>query len=414
MLKWWFGVKLWKRILGALFLGIVIGKLWGEGVESIRWIGDVFVNMIKMLVVPLIFTTLVAGIYAMGDPKKLGSIGLKAVGLYLVTTALAIVIGLTLGTVLAPGVGVELAGVTPEVQTGQPSLKDRLLGIVPTNPVAALASGEVLPIIFFAVLFGIGIVVAGDKAKKVGDMFEAIADVMLKITYIVMEVAPFGVFALIAYVSGTRGFGALTSAAGLAAALYLGCLLHMALVHGGLIRLVLRLPYLAFFRGALDAQMVAYSTSSSSATLPVTISVARMNLGIGRPVTSSVLPLGATVNMDGTAIYVGIVSLFAAQVFGIPIDFGTYLTIALITTLISIGTAAVPSASIFLLAAVLGAIGIGDAETALIVGFVLPFDRILDMMRTVTNVTGDLAVATVVGKSEDELDEAAFRAAPVE
>ena len=414
MLKWWFGVKLWKRILGALFLGIIVGRLWGEGVESIRWIGDVFVNMIKMLVVPLIFTTLVAGIYAMGDPKKLGSIGLKAVGLYLVTTALAIVIGLTLGTVLAPGVGVELAGVTPEIQTEQPSLKDRLIGIVPTNPVAALASGEVLPIIFFAVLLGIGIVVAGEKAAKVGDMFEAVADVMLKITYFVMEVAPFGVFALIAYVSGTRGFGALFSAVGLAAALYLGCLLHMALVHGGLIRLVLRLPYLAFFRGALDAQMVAYSTSSSSATLPVTISVARMNLGIGRPVASSVLPLGATVNMDGTAIYVGIVSLFAAQVFGIPLDFGTYLTIALITTLISIGTAAVPSASIFLLAAVLGAIGIGDAETALIVGFVLPFDRILDMMRTVTNVTGDLAVATAVGKSENELDEAMFRAAPVE
>ena len=414
MLKWWFEVKLWKRILGALFLGIIVGTVWGEGVESIRWIGDVFVNMIKMLVVPLIFTTLVAGIYAMGDPKKLGSIGLKAVGLYLVTTAFAIVIGLTLGTILAPGVGVELAGVTPEPQMDQPSLKDRLLGIVPTNPVAALASGEVLPIIFFAVLFGIGIVVAGEKARKVGDMFEAVADVMLKITYIVMEVAPFGVFALIAYVSGTRGFGALWSAAGLAAALYLGCLLHMAIVHGGLIGLVLRLPVFSFFRGALDAQMVAYSTSSSSATLPVTISVARMNLGIGRPVTSSVLPLGATVNMDGTAIYVGIVSLFAAQVFGIPLDFGTYLTIALITTLISIGTAAVPSASIFLLAAVLGAIGIGDAETALIVGFVLPFDRILDMMRTVTNVTGDLAVATAVGKSEDEFDEEAFRAAPIE
>ena len=224
MLKWWFGVKLWKRILGALFLGIIVGTVWGEGVESIRWIGDVFVNMIKMLVVPLIFTTLVAGIYAMGDPKKLGSIGLKAVGLYLVTTAFAIVIGLTLGTILAPGVGVELAGVTPEPQMDQPSLNDRLLGIVPTNPVAALASGEVLPIIFFAVLFGIGIVVAGEKARKVGDMFEAVADVVLKITYIVMEVAPFGVFALIAYVSGTRGFGALWSAAGLAAALYLAML----------------------------------------------------------------------------------------------------------------------------------------------------------------------------------------------
>ena len=410
MLKAWFAIKLWKRILGALVLGIIVGLIWGEGAESIKWIGDAFVRLIRMLVVPLILTTLVAGVVAMGDPKRLGSIGIKAIALYMVTTAFAITIGLTLGALIQPGAGVDLTDATAQ-QLGEPmTLYDRFMGIIPTNPVAALASGNVLAIILFSILLGIGILMAGEKGRPLGGLFESAADVMIKITHIVMEVAPFGVFALIAWVAGTKGFQTLFSVFGLALALYGGCLLHMIIVHGGLIKFVLRLPALAFFRGALDAQMVAYS----SATLPVTISVARDNLGIGRPVTSSVLPLGATINMDGTALYIGIVALFAAQAFGIDLSLADYLLIALTTTLASVGAAGVPSASLFLLAGVLGVLGISDAQTAIIVGFVLPFDRVLDMMRTVTNVTGDLAVASAVAKTEGELDEASFRAPPVE
>lgn len=414
MLKAWFEIKLWKRILGALVAGALVGLVWGEGAESIRWIGDVFIRLIRMLVVPLIFTTLVSGVIAMGDPKKLGSIGVKSMVLYMVTTALAITIGLTFGELLDVGRGVDLSG-AEAFQLAEPvGLAERLYGIVPTNPVAALAEGNVLAIILFSILLGIGILLAGEKARALADVFNAGAEAMLKITHMVMEIAPFGVFALIASVAGSGGLETLLSVIALAAAVYGACFTHMILVHGGLIRFLVRLPVMPFFRGALDAQLVAYSTASSAATLPVTISVAENNLGIRQSVASSVLPLGATINMDGTALYIGIVTLFAAHAFGIDLDMTDYFMIGLTTTLVSIGTAAVPSASLFLLAAVLEVIGISAAQTAIVIGFVLPFDRVLDMMRTATNVTGDLAVATAVAKSEGEFDEAAYRAAPVE
>lgn len=412
MLKAWFATKLWKRIFGALVAGVAVGLIWGDGAESIRWIGDVFVRLIRMLVVPLIFTTLVAGVVAMGDPKRLGSIGARALALYLGTTAAAIVIGLAIGAVLQPGAGVDLSGAQMRDLGPTMSLSERMFSIIPTNPIAALAEGNILAIIVFAIMVGTGIVLCGDKAKILGEAFEAASEVMLKITFLVMELAPFGVFALIAWVAGTQGVATLANILVLAVAVYIGCIIHIIVVHGGIIRFIANLPVMPFFRGAVDPQLVAYSTSSSAATLPVTIAAAEENLGVGTPVASSVLPLGATVNMDGTALYVGIVALFAAQAFGIPLTMTDYLIIALTTTLVSIGTASVPSASLFLLAAVLEAIGVSGMQTAIVVGFILPFDRILDMMRTTVNVTGDLAVATTVAKYEGELDEAEYRARP--
>lgn len=415
MLAKWFKITLWKRILGALVAGAIVGLIWGEGADSIRWIGqDVFVRLIRMLIVPLIFTTLTAGIVAMGDPKKLGSIGLKTVALYMVTTILAIAIGLTLAVTLGPGVGVDLGGATPKVLAAPLSLAERMFAIIPTNPVEALAKGDVMAIILFSVLLGIGILMAGEKGKPLARVFDAGSAAMLKVTHIVMEFAPFGVFALIAAMAGTKGIQTLLSVITLAIAVYGGCLLHMGLVQGGLVKFILRLPLTQFFKGALDAQLVAFSTSSSAATLPVTMTVAEKNLGIKPVIASSVLPLGATINQDGTALYVGIVAIFAAQSFGIDLDMGDYLMIALTTTLVSIGTAAVPSASLFLLSAVLEVIGVNEVQIALLIGFVLPFDRILDMMRTATNVTGDLAVASAVAKWEGELDEDMFRAEAVE
>ncbi len=412
MLKKWFEIKLWKRIFAALVAGVIVGLIWGEGAASIRWIGDIFVRLIRMLVVPLIFTTLVSGVVAMGDPKRLGSIGLKAFFLYLFTTAAAITIGLVMGAVLQPGAGVDLAGAEAR-DLGPPlTLLERLYAIIPLNPVAALAEGNILAIIVFAILFGVGIVLAGDQAKILGDAFHAAAEAMLKVTFLVMELAPIGVFALIAWVAGTQGAATLLNVFTLAIAVYVGCALHMIIVHGGVIRFLANMPLIPFVRGAADPQLVAYSTSSSAATLPVTMAAAEENLGIRAPVRSSVLPLGATVNMDGTALYVGIVALFAAQAFGVPLSFSDYLIIGLTTTLVSIGTASVPSASLFLLAAVLEAIGVSGAQTAIVVGFILPFDRILDMMRTVVNVTGDLAVATTVAKWESELDEDIYRKRP--
>lgn len=412
MIKAWFKITLWKRILGALVLGLIAGLIWGEGANSIRWMGDIFVRSIRMLVVPLIFTTLVAGVVSMGDARRLGSIGLKAFALYLGTTALAITIGLIFGTVMQPGVGVDLSGAEAETLSSASTLGERLINMIPINPIAALAEGNILAVIIFAILIGIGIIMVGDEAKVLRDVFNAGADVMLKLTFIVMELAPFGVFALIAWVAGTQGAETLLKVVTLAVAVYAACVAHIIIVQLGMVKFLARLPILPFARGAVDPQLLAYSTSSSAATLPATMAAAEENMGIGVPVRSSVLPLGATVNMDGTALYVGIVALFSAQAFGVELAMSDYLIIGLTTTLVSIGTASVPSASLFLLAAVLTSIGISAEQTAIIVGFILPFDRVLDMMRTVVNVTGDLAVATVVAKSENELDEETYNAAP--
>jgi Na+/H+-dicarboxylate symporter len=232
---------------------------------------------------------------------------------------------------------------------------------------------------------------------------------MLRITHWVMEVAPFGVFALIAAVAGTQGVAALLDVLTLALAVVLACVIHVVVVHGvGIIKLSLGLSPLNFFRGARDAMLVAFSTSSSSATLPVSMSVAEENLGIKPVVASTVLPLGATINMDGTALYVGIVSVFAAQAFGIDLSLADYAIVAGSTTLVSVGTAAVPGASLFLMAAVMGAIGITPEQIAVVIGFILPFDRPLDMLRTSVNICGDLSVSTAVANWEGEFDREVF------
>jgi Na+/H+-dicarboxylate symporter len=409
---WWFGVTLWKRILAALVLGAIAGHFLGESALQIKWIGDVFVRLIRMLVVPIVFVTLAAGISSMQNPAKLGSIGLKAFFLYVLTTVCAICIGLGLGAWLQPGRGVSLGAATPQELAPPASIVDQLMAIIPLNPIAAMVEGQVLAVIFFAIIVGAGVLVAGKAAKPAADALQGASEALLGATRIVMEAAPFGVFALVAWVMGTSGPQAFVSVFVLAIAVYGGCFLHMLVVQGGLIRIFANLPALPFFRDVVDAQLVAYSTSSSAATLPVTMRVATENLGIKPAVASSVLPLGATVNMDGTALFVTLVALFATQVFGIELNLMGYAMIVLTTTLVSIGAASVPSASLFLLATVLGSIGVTAEQTALIVGFILPFDRILDMMRTVPNVTGDLAVSLTVAKWEKELDLETYLAKP--
>ncbi|MCI5106891.1 MAG: dicarboxylate/amino acid:cation symporter [Pseudomonadales bacterium] len=408
-LSLWFSIPLWKRILTALVLGVIVGMLWGEGAESIVWLGDLFVRLIRMVVVPLVFVTLVAGVVSMGDPSKLGSLGIKTLAIYMATTLIAISIGLTLAAILQPGVGVDLSSAVPsEVQQPIP-LSERLMSIVPENPIAALAEGNILAIIFFALLVGISLLTIGDQGKPIADFMESGTEVMLRITHWVMEVAPFGVFALIAWVSGTQGVAALLDVVLLALAVVLGCLAHVIVTHGVIImKTMLKLSPVMFFRGARDAMLVAFSTSSSSATLPVSMSVAEENLGVKPVVASTVLPLGATINMDGTALYVGIVSVFAAQAFGIDLALTDYMLVAGATTLVSIGTAAVPGASLFLMAAVMETIGISPEQIAVVIGFILPFDRPLDMLRTVVNICGDLSVSTAVANWEDEFDAEVF------
>ena len=437
MLKTWRAMTLWKRVFIGLFLGVLtgLGLHYGLGEElggdiATTWFkpfGDGFVYLIKMLIVPLIVTTLVSGVIAMGDPKRLGSLGARTIGLYLFTTFFAVWLGIIVASIIQPGSGMAalIEGSSSNTDTvadklrsagaAKKSLSEYLLAIIPQNPIAAAAKGDVLALIFFSIILGVGILTTGEKGKPVGDFFESAAEVVMKVTMMIMELAPYGVLALMAWVMGVNGLGILASMGKLAIALYIACILQIGLVYGGVIvKGILKLPVSRFFYGIADALGVAYSTSSSSATLPVTISCAENNLGVDKSVAGSVLPMGATINMDGTAIYLGIVCLFAAQAFGLDINMSTYFLIALSATMASVGAAGIPSASLFLAVGLLqGVFGITETQAVLIVAFIFPFDRLLDMMRTVTNVSGDVAVACTVAKWSDELDEEVFKAKPV-
>ncbi|MCG8415745.1 MAG: dicarboxylate/amino acid:cation symporter [Pseudomonadales bacterium] len=405
----WFEIALWKRILSAMVVGALVGAVWGPGAESIGWIGDLFIRLIFMIVVPLVFVTIVSGVVSMGDPSKLGSLGAKTIILYMLTTLVAITIGLFLAAVLQPGNGVDLTDAPPQVMAETVPITERLMSIVPENPIGALAEGDILATIFFAILLGVGVLAVGDRAKPVADFMDASSEVVLKITHWIMEVAPFGVFALIARVTGAQGFEVLLNAVTLAVTVLLACVLHLIIMHGAIImRFMLKLSPVMFFRGVRDAMLVAFSTSSSAATLPVSMSVAEENLGVKPIIASTVLPLGATINMDGTALYVGIVSVFAAQAFGIDLTLADYLLMAGTTTLVSVGTAAVPSASLFLMSAVMDTIGMSPDQIAVTVGFIFIIDRPLDMLRTSINIAGDLAVSTAVANWEREFDREIF------
>ena len=407
--RYWTGIKLWKRILLALLLGIVAGWLLGDQVQAISWMGELFMRLVRMLVVPLVFVVIVSGVAALGNLKQLGSIGVKSVALYALMMGFAVTIGLVVATLFQPGAGVVLAS-APATLVVPPSLREVFLGIVPLNPVKSLAEGEMLSIIFFAIFVGIGMIVAGERARPLMQLFDAASAVMLHMVQIVMEFAPFGVFALIAVVVGNSGFAAFSSILLLAACVITGSAIQTLLVHGGLVRLGAWLPVGPFFRGITDAVLVGFSTASSSASLPAVMTVAERNLGIGLPVRSTVLPLGVTIGMDGAGMYIAILSVFAAQAFGIALAPGDYLVLLVTIVAIAMGTAPIPSASLFLLAAVLAGIGVSPEHAALLVGFILPFDRPLDMIRTVPNVTSDLAVATTVARWEDQLDLETYRA----
>ena len=408
---WWFAIPLWRRILAALVIGVVTGFLVGPGITAISWMGDVFVRLIRMLVAPLVFIILSAGIAAMGDVRKLGSVGWKTIALYVATTFVAVWIGLGIGTALAPGMGVDLSGVAPRAITAPGPTEELLLNIIPLNPVQAIASGDTLAIIFFAILVGVGCLAAGEHGRPLANVLSSASEVMLRIVAIVMETAPFGVFALVAVVTGVQGAATFINVAQLALCVVIGSLAQTLITHGFLVRVVAWLPLIPFYRGVADAIMVGFSTSSSSATLPVAIRVAEQNLGIKPTISSTVLPLGATIGMDGTAMYIALLTMFSAQAFGVDLSLADYAIIAGTTTIVAMGVAPVPSGSLFVFAAVLAAIGIPAEQAALIVGLILPFDRPLDMMRTVPNVTCDLAVATVVARSEGQIDVEGYKSA---
>ena len=413
------GLPLWARVFAGLIAGGVLGLLFGEVAASAKPVGDGFVKLIRMLIVPLIVTTLTAGVIAMGDPKKLGSLGLRTILLYMTTTVFAVSLGIVAGLVWQPGEGLDIAdmgsGSAGEVQerferaaAAERTVTQQLLDVIPANPIAAMANGDILPIIFFSIFLGVAILTAGAAGRPIARGIESLAEAVLKLTGFVMALAPYGVLALMAWVLGTQGLGVVLVLGKLAGAVYSGCLVQIVVVYGLLVGGVLRLNPLRFFAGIADAISTAYSTASSSATLPVTIQNVSRNLGVSKSVAGSVLPLGATINMDGTSLYLGVVAVFAAQVVGADLTLAQYVGIAATATAASIGAAGIPSAALFLAFAVLQTFGVTTEQAVVIIAFVFPFDRLLDMMRTATNVTGDAAVATAVAKWEGALDEDVF------
>src|SRR3990167_678713 len=409
MLTTWFRIPLWQRVIAALVLGVASGWLWGPGAESIKFIGDIFVAFIKMLVVPLIFFSLVAGVASIGDLRKLGSVGWRALALFVVTGQIAVWLGLFLGMVVQPGIGVDTSMIDmgPIPEPNEATWRSMLLGMVPQSPVQVMADVNVLPLIVFSLLIGIGILMAKEEGEPVLKIFDSGSVVMQKITMVVMELTPFGVFALMAWVAGTLGLDALAALGKLVFLNYLGCLLIILVMYSAMIKFIARLPVIGFFRGIIDAIAVSYSTASSNATLPVTLRCAERNLGISNSVASFVISLGATINMNGTAMYLGLATLFGAQVFGIDLSWGDYFLISILATLGAVGAAGIPGAGLIMMALVFGAVGV-PLET---IAFVAGVDRIMDMMRTTTNVTGDAAVATTVAALTGEIDRAEMASA---
>ena len=391
-----------SKILMGLILGAIAGLVAGPDNLGLikKWIapiGTLFINLIKMIIVPLVFASLVVGAASLGDVKKLGRIGIKTMIFYLGTTAVAVIIGIAMSLALNPGIGLKLP--IDAVYKGKeaPSIMDVLVNMVPSNPIKAMETGDMLQIIVFALFVGIGITLVGQRAKIVESFFDGFAEVTYKIVNIIMSVAPYGVFALIMPVVAANGPKILIPLASVIAAVYIGCILHMGLVYTSAISILGRMSPVKFFKGLLPAQLIAFSTCSSAATLPVNMKCTQENLGVSKEVSSFVLPLGATINMDGTAIYQGVCALFVAQVYGIDLTLSQMLIIVLTGTLASIGTAGVPGAGLIMLTLTLQSVNLPIEGIALIAGI----DRILDMIRTTVNITGDAVAAVYIQRGED-------------
>lgn len=394
-------ISLPTKILIGLVLGVLVGLFISVDIAStyLQPIGTLFLRLIKMVIVPLVFASLVVGASSVGDIRKLGRLGGKTIGYYLMTTAIAVIIGITFGIVLQPGAGLELPVDATYEGREAPSLSKVLLDIVPDNPLGALVNANMLQIIFFAIFIGIAITLVGKPAEPVKNFFDGFAEVMYKITGIVMEFAPYGVFGLIAPVVASYGLDVIAPLIMVILAVYLGCILHGAVVYSSAVKIFAGMSPLTFFKGIFPAQVIAFTTCSSSGTLPATIKCTEDNLGVSKEVSSFVLPLGATVNMDGTAVYQGVCVLFVAQIYGLDLTLAQMLTVVLIGTLASIGAAGVPGAGLIMLTLTLTAVNLPLDGIALVAGV----DRILDMARTTLNVTGDASASVVVAASEGDL-----------
>ena len=409
----YFGFPLIYKIAIGLVIGIIVGIIAGPAITSVKPLGDFFVSLLKMIIMPIVFFSLVVGSASI-SPARGVRIGVKTIVIYLVTTFIAVLMGLALANIFKPGLGMALVGTEAVGKAAAPSIKDVLLGLIPTNPFAALATGAVLPTIVFAILLGTALsYIKALKVPRIAEasdtvlrVFDGLAEAIYRLVRWVLEIAPYGVFALIAVVVGTQGAKVLGPLGLVTGVVYLGLIFHYLVVYGGMVRLWGLNP-VKLWSGARDASLTAFVTRSSSGTLPVTMRVAEENLGIDRGVYAFTLPLGATINMDGTCLYQAVCAMFIANAVGMPLAIGSQLIVAITAVLASIGTAGVPGAGAIMLLLVLESVGLpveAGTSVALAYGMILGIDAILDMGRTSNNVTGDLACTSVIAKTENMLN----------
>jgi Na+/H+-dicarboxylate symporter len=375
-------------------------------------IGQIFINSLKMLVVPLVFISLVCGTAALGDINKLGRLGGKALLFYLGTTALAITLALALAIIIAPGEGFELSSTTAQTFTAKesPSIAETIINLVPDNPIKAMAEGEMLPLIFFSLLFGIAIVMAGESGKRIEAQFNDYNAIMMQLVVILMKFAPIGIFCLIAKTFALQGFDAIKPLLSYFLVVASVLVIHVFVNYTLLLKLLTGLSPWIFLKKMREVEVFAFSTASSNATIPINIENTEKKIGVDNSVASFIIPLGATINMDGTAIMQGVATVFIANAFGIDLTASDYLAVILTATLASIGTAGVPGVGLIMLAMVLNQVGLPVEGIALIIGV----DRLLDMMRTAVNVTGDAAAAVIIAKSEGAFDQDVYYQTNVE
>ena len=393
-------MKLWSKILIGLTAGAITGYILGPQAIYLKPIGTIFLNLINMIIVLLVLSSMVVGVTSIHDPKKLGRVGGKTLGIYFLTSTIAILIGIAVAHFFDLGQGLNLQAVETE-RLKALTIGEILISMIPSNPIAALVNANILQIIIFAVFLGLAINFSGEKGKPLLRVFESLSDVMYRLTSLIMEFSPIGVFGIMAWVAGTFGLTLLIPLFKFLGAYYLACLIHTIVVYCNLLRNFGKLKLKPFFRGMGDAFIMAFSTGSSAATLPVAMHCVQENLGVSKNISSFVLPLGISVNMNGTAIYQAMSAIFIAKAYNIPLDVYSYVTLMMTAILSAIGTAGVPGGGFIMLSTVLASIGLPLEGLALLVGI----DRLREMVTTVVNILGDSAVAVYVAKLEGELDE---------
>lgn len=416
-------MSLTNRILIAMVLGVMFGSLLNlihdstgisEGFKAIiqtylvdgllDLVGRLFIASLKLLVVPLVLVSLICGSSSIGDSARMGPIAIKTLVLYLLTTAIAVTLALLTAVLVGPGTHVSLEGVASFQATAPPPLVDVLADIVPSNPVQAMAEGKMLQIIVFALLFGYALSHAGEAGRRIGSFFQDMEKVIMQIVKLLIGLAPYGVFALLATLFSNMGFSAIVDLGAYFLTVLAVLIFHALVVYSLLLKGLTGLSPAIMMRKMRSVWAFAFSTASSGATLPVTLRTVEKRLGVNNTVAGFTVPLGATINMDGTAIMQGVATVFIAQVYGVDLSMGAYITVILTATLASIGTAAVPGVGLVTLAMVLDQAGLPVEGIALIIGV----DRLLDMVRTAVNVTGDATVAVIVGASEKQFSERVY------